>query len=219
MEEKRKLTTAATKEKVAPHGSKVSVVIKSWPAQSQGGLLLPDSYTVIRGEMYICKIVRIGKDVSIVKPEDTVVVSMYSGHHIATTNGFLKVIEETDILTHKEGDGMTVDPTTFKPGINYLLIRIEKVKELVTESGLYIPDTVSAGLSNSNSKQDVATIVATVVAKGDVNEFGKKYDTANVGDSIVIDSYSGLDIPNFDVNADAYYRVLYNNNVVATIEK
>lgn len=216
MEDVKKLTTSVGVEKVAPTPGALSVVIKSWPAQSEGGVIMPDSFTVIRGEMYICEVSRVGKGVSIVKPGSILMASMYSGHHIATSNGFLKVISETDILMHKEDSTMITRPETFKPGINYLLIKIEKAPTR-TESGLYMPATQS--LNSSNSKQDVATTVATVIAKGDVNKYGEDFDTAAVGDSVVIDSYAGLDVPTFDVTDEAMYRVIYNNAVIATIEK
>lgn len=217
MEDVKKLTANAAIEKVAPHGRKLTVVIKSWPAQSEGGLIMPDSFTVIRGEMYICEVLRVGETVDIVAPGDIVVVSMYSGHHVATSNGFLKVIEETDILTHKATSEMISNPETFKPGINYLLIKIQKNVPMQTESGIYMP--VSNSIGSSNSKQDVATTSAEIIAKGAVNKYGEEYDNAEIGDTIIIDSYAGLDIPSFDVNGDVYYRVIYNNNVVATIEK
>jgi len=212
---KKKLTTKLSMDSIEPVDDLLLVTIKSWPAQTSSGLIVPDSYTVIKGEKYITEVHSVGENVKMVKPGDVVIVSMYSGHHIATSTGFGKLIRETDIIAHKKEQNMILAPETFLPGMNYVLVKIEKEKELVTDAGIVVPASFAG---NDKSKQDVATVVAEVISVGPTNEYGKKFDQVKPGTKIVLDSYVGLDIPNMEVTDESIYRVVFSNDILGIIK-
>lgn len=213
---KMSLTAKAELDDVVPMGDNVTVVIKSWPSQSESGILAPDSYTVIRGEKYVTQVVSIGEDVKYLKEGDVAIMSMYSGHHIATKTGHGKIVPESEIMAFKEGENMILSPEKYTPGINYILVKITKEKELITESGLVVP---TFSLNNDSSKQDVSTIVGEVVSFGPVNKYGKEYKQVKVGSTIIFDSYVGLDLPNMDVSGDTVYRMMYASDILGIIKE
>jgi co-chaperonin GroES (HSP10) len=213
---KKSLTTDVGIEDIMPVGDKILVVIKSWPAQTLQGIIVPDSFSVIKGEKYIAEVLRVGEDITIVKKGDAVIVSMYSGHHVATKTGFGKIISETDIIAHKKESNMILDPETFKPGMNYILVKITKEKEIVTEGGIVLQASM---LNNDSSKQDVSTTTGEVIAIGETNEYGKKFNQVNVGTKIIFDSYVGLDLPTMEASGDTIYKVMFAQDILGIVKK
>lgn len=213
---KAKATLKGSLEKVVPTGNGVMIAIKSWPAQSKGGVLVPDQYRVVRDEKYITEVLAVGEHVSIVKEGDIVVCSMYSGHHIANDEKqHAKIIAETDILAHKEKRGiMMYKAETFTPGIDYVLVKLETPKEIITAAGLVVPAHVIQG---DNQKQDVATLSGEIVAMGPKGEDRKPFSNVKVGAKVIFDSYVGLDLPNIEVDDDVKYRIMYVWGVLAVI--
>lgn len=209
-----KLTTT-TLDNVEPTGNGVLIAVKSWPTQTAAGIIVPDGNVVIRGEKYVTEVIDVGENVSIVEKGDVVVMSMYSGHHIATDSGHAKIIRDTDILTFKKETTMLLHPETFTPGINYMLVKITKEKEIITDAGLVIP---TSSFSNK-SKQDVATTTGEVVSIGDSNEYGKKFDNVKVGSTVIFDSYVGLDVPMADASGNTRFLVMYVESAIGVIGK
>ena len=212
-----KVTLKGDLEKITPTGNGVMVAVKSWPAQSMNGVLMPDQFRAVRAEKYITEVIKVGEEVELVKPGDVVVCSMYSGHHLATKEKHAKIVRDTDVLSFKDGEEhMNYRAETFKPGIDYILVKIETPKEIVTAAGLVVP---AATIGNDHEKQDLATITAEVLAIGPNSGNRKTFSNVNVGSTIVFDSYVGLDVPNMDVMDEVKYRIMYIWDVIAVVDK
>lgn len=213
----KNLTAQISIEQIKPVGNNIVVRLKAWPAQSQNGVFVSDSYTVIRGEMYVTEIVAVGEDVKIVKAEDVAILSMYSGHHVTTQSGHSKIISESDILIYKSKEDMdkpqAFDPATFNPGINYVLVKVEKPREIKTDGGILL----SQQSDGAFSKNDVVTKTGNILAFGKTNEYGKKYKQAKVGSKIIFDSYVGLKLNVTDVADPDEYLVMLSNDILATV--
>jgi len=215
----KNLTANNDLNEVVPVGDRIVVSLKAWPAQSVNGLFMPESYTVIRGEMYTTEVKAVGSDVTIVKKGDIIIVSMYSGYHITTKTGHAKIISQADILIHKTKEQMekdqSFDPKTFKPGINFILVEMIEKKQVKTKSGII----TEMGEDDALNKNDVATKTAIVLAKGPIDKFGKKYKEVNVGSTIIMDAYVGIVLNTSDVSDEAKYRIMLSNDILGYIEK
>lgn len=219
MDKARNLTATNEMKDFHPVGDRVLVTLKAWPTQSVGGIFMPESYTIIRGSMYVTEVVAVGEEVSLVAPGDVAVVSMYSGHHVTTTTGHAKIISESDILIYKKADVMkktlSFDPKTFNPGINCILVEVIKKRTERSEGGIIL----EVGDDEAANKMDVATKTATVLAIGPVNEYGKKYDQVTVGSVIVFDAYVGTPMNTTEVNDSNNFLVMLAADVLGTILK
>lgn len=213
------LTAENDLHEVKPVGDRILISLKSWPSQSSAGLFVPDSYTVIRGEKYIAEIEDIGEDVTMVGVGDMVIISMYSGHHITTKTGHAKIIKEADIFTFKSKEDMETPlsyrPETFKPGINYIMVKVDKKKEVLTEGGIL----VETGDDGAFSQNDVTTKTATVVGIGPTNEYGKQFDAVKVGARVIFDAYVGMALNATTTEDEGLYRVMFAADVLAFIDK
>lgn len=213
----KNLTAQITAEEIKPVGDKLLITLKAWPAQSVNGVFVSDSYTMIRGEMYVSEVVSVGEDVKIVSAGDVAIFSMFSGHHVTTKSGHSKIVSESDIITYKSKENMesplSFNPETFNPGINYILVKVEKPTEIKTEGGIIL-DKQSDG---AFSKNDVVTKTGVIIALGETNEYGKKYASATIGTTIIFDSYVGLGLNTADVASADEYLVMFANDILATI--
>jgi len=213
------LTSEVKVAQIRPNKGRVLVTIKSWPAQSQGGVFLGVASSIIRGEQYITEVEAVGPDVSIVKPGDVVISSMYSGFHISTSDGQVKIINESDILALKPAQDMAevgaFKPETFIPGINYMLVKVVNETEKVTDSGI----VTNVDSINKEIKNDYSTKVCTVISVGDTNEYGKTFTLPKVGDSTIVDSFVGLKMNNMDVLNKDEYKIMYIFDVLGFVGK
>ncbi|MCK5788598.1 MAG: hypothetical protein KAH32_06345 [Chlamydiia bacterium] len=210
-------TTRKELEKVEVLDNGVLIIVKTWPAQTEGGIIGLDKYQVIRAEKLVCEVVGVGPDVTMVKVGDIVVASMYSGHHIVTNTGHAKVLLESDILIFKENSKMLLDPSSYFPGIDYITVKIYSPKDIVSENGIIVP---AHQLSAENSKQDVATRTAEVIRVGPAGTAKKnRYDKITEGTTVVFDSYVGLDLPVSDITDKFTYKIMYIWDVLAIINK
>jgi co-chaperonin GroES (HSP10) len=213
-----KISAFSEVKSIRPVSNRLVAEIKTWPAQSEGGLFVTDSYSVVRAEQYITTIGEVGPDVSLVKKGDMAIVSMYSGHHIKTAPGSpkIKIIYDTDILAYKtEEDMITTDkfnPATFKPGINYILVQLEEESEIVSESGLI---TKTKGMTQS--KNDVATMIGKIITLGVINKHCVACEAAVVGDHIVFDSFVGLELASYDISGSTKYRVMAADSILGVL--
>jgi hypothetical protein len=66
MEYAKNLTANNNLEDIIPVGDRIVVALKAWPAQSMN--LMPESYTVIRGQQYVTEVIA-GEDVKLVEKE------------------------------------------------------------------------------------------------------------------------------------------------------
>jgi co-chaperonin GroES (HSP10) len=213
------LTANVDIKQIIPNKNRAVIRLKSWPAQSSNGIFMPESYTVIRGELYVAQVESVGDSCKLLGEGDVVIVSMYSGHHLTTKGGHAKIISDSDILLYKSKNNMenplSYDPKTFKPGLNYILVEMIDKKTIKTEGGII----VEAGDDDAFNKVDVATKSAKVIAVGETNEFGVKYDRDIVGETIIIDSYVGLNMNASDTADSEKYKVILSNDILAFIDK
>lgn len=215
----KNLTAKNDLKDIHPVGNGLLVSLKSWPAQSAEGIFMPESYTVIRGEQYITQVEEVGSEVKNVSRGDVVIVSMYSGHHITTKTGHAKFIKETDILAFKKQDEMkehlSFDPTTFVPGVNYILVELIENKTTKTESGII----TEVGDDDAFNKNDVVTKTGKVMSIGPVNEFGKKFPEVKKGSVIIFDAWVGMDMNPSEVTADKKHKIMYATDILGYIDQ
>jgi co-chaperonin GroES (HSP10) len=215
----KNLTAENDLHEIVPVGDRIVVSLKSWPSQSASGIFVPDSYTVIRGEKYVTEVVAVGEEVTIVGVGDIVIISMYSGHHITTKTGHAKIIKETDIFTFKAKKDMETPlsyrPETFQPGYNYIMVELDKKKEVFTDGGIL----VETGDDGAFSQNDVTTKTATVVAIGPVNEYGKQFEAVKVGARVIFDAYVGMALNATTTEDEGRYRVMFTSDVLAFVNK
>jgi len=213
------LTSRVKLEQIEPSKGRVLVTIKSWPAQSQGGVFLGTAASIIRGEQYVTIVEAVAPDVTIVKVGDIVITSMYSGNHVAITDGQVKMLHETDILTYKPAQDMkqakAFDPATFTPGINYILVKLADETEVTTASGI----VTNVESVNKQSKTDAASKVAEVIAVGAQNENSKGYTPPVVGSHIILDSFVGLKMNSSDIMDKDEYRVMYIFDILGSVKQ
>jgi co-chaperonin GroES (HSP10) len=213
-----KISAFSDVKSIKPVINRLVAEIKSWPAQSEGGLFVTDSYSVVRAEQYITQIGDVGPDVKLVKKGDMAIVSMYSGHHIKTASGDpkIKIIYDTDILAYKTKENMiTTDkfnPATFEPGINYILVQLEEESEVISESGI-----ISQTKGTKQSKNDAATMIGKVITLGETNELCKTAGSVKVGDHIVFDSFVGLELASYDISSSTKYRVMFYDDTLGVL--
>jgi co-chaperonin GroES (HSP10) len=212
------LTADVNLTSVRPAKGRILIGIKVWPAQSIGGIFVAESYTVIRNNKYIAEVLEIGEGVTCVKKGHAVTVTAFAGYHVATKTGHAKIVSDTDILSSKENLNMNeinaFAPESFKPGINYLLVKIKNIKENVTDSGI----VVSTGVQQS--KNDAITRVAEVVAVGDLNDYGKQYAPApKVGTNAIIDNFVGDRVNDVDTDPGYEYKVIYIFDILGWVKK
>ena len=214
----KNLTAEHDLNEFIPAGNRVMISIKAWPSQSQGGIFVPDSYTIIRGEKYITKVEDVGEDVTLIKKGDIAIISMYSGHHITTKTGHAKLITETDIFAYKKEENMestlAYHPKTFKPGINYILVEVNIKKEVILESGLI----TNVGDDSAFSKNDEVTKTGKVLAIGEVDKYGKAYKNVAVGTSVVFDAYVGMPLNATTTEDEGKYLIMFAADVLATLD-
>lgn len=214
----KNLTASVNMADIVPNEGRILVRIKAWPAQSEGGILTPNNYTIIRGEQYITQIEKVADNVSLVKEGDVAIVSMYSGFHVATKTGHAKILNETDVLAYKTGEEMNknlnFNPETFEPGVNYILIELDNSKEVKTEAGII----ASVDSLDTGNKNDSITKQAKVLKVGPTNDYGKQFKAPNVGDKIIIDSFVGIPLNNMDVKSKKEYRIMYLFDVLGFIK-
>lgn len=219
MEYAKNLTANNNLEEIIPVGDRIVVVLKSWPAQSINGIFMPESYTVVRGAMYVTEVVAVGSAVTIVEKGDVVVVNMYSGHHVTTKTGHAKIISESDILNFKKAADMkktlSFDPKTFSPGINYILVEMIEKKTVKSAGGIIM----EMGEDDAMNTTDVATKTAKVIAVGPTNEYGKKFENVNPGSVIIFDAYVGLPMNSADTSEAEKYRIMLSNDILGFIDK
>lgn len=219
MEYAKNLTANNNLDEIIPVGDRIVVSLKAWPAQSVKGIFMPESYTVIRGQMYVTEVVAVGSEVKLVEKGDVVIVSMYSGHHVTTKTGHAKIISEGDILNYKKAADMkktlSFDPKTFCPGVNYILIELIEKKTVKSEAGIIM----EMGDDDAMNTTDVATKTAKVIAVGPVNEFGKKYEEITVGSVIIFDAYVGIPMNAAEVTDSEKYRIMFGNDILGYISK
>jgi co-chaperonin GroES (HSP10) len=215
----KNLTAKNDLSEIRAVGDRIVVTLKSWPAQSMNGVFMPESYTVIRGNMYVTEVVSIGSDVTLVKAGDVIVVSIYSGFHITTKTGHAKIISESDVLIFKSKKEMdtnkSFNPKTFKPGINNILVEMIERKQVVTASGI-ISEVGEDDVFNDN---DVVTKSAKILAVGPTNDYGKDYKDVGIGSVIIIDSFVGNNLNTSDISDDSKYRVLLSTDILGYIVK
>jgi co-chaperonin GroES (HSP10) len=213
----KNLTARNSLESIKPAGSRVLITLKSWPSQSAGGIFVPDSYAVIRGEKYIGEVHEVGEDVKLVAKGDVIIFSMFSGYHVTTTTGHAKLLDESNILLYKTKAEMeatkSFDPITFKPGINHILIEVFKRGEQTTASGLLIEQGEDTAISNN----DAVTKSGRIISIGETNDYGKQYNGAGVGAVIVFDSYVGIDVNSNDITDADKYKLMLGQHVLAVI--
>ena len=214
----KNLTAENALNEIHPVGNKVMVSLKSWPTQSSGGIFVPGSYTVIRGEKYIAEIEEVGEEVKLIEKGDMVVLSMYSGHHITTKTGHAKIVTESDVIIYKKKENMetplSYHPETFKPGINYILVEINRPKEHMTDSGII----TSTGNDTAFSNNDVVTKSGTVLAIGPTNEYGKAFDKVEIGSKIIFDAYVGMPLNATTTEDEGKYMVMFAADVLAWVD-
>jgi co-chaperonin GroES (HSP10) len=219
MEYAKNLTANNNLDEIFPVADRIVVSLKAWPAQSIKGIFMPESYTVIRGEMYVTEVVAVGPEVTLVEKGDVVIVSMYSGHHVTTKTGHAKIISEGDILNFKKAAVMkktlSFDPKTFEPGINYILIELIEKKTVRSAAGIIM----EMGEDDAMNTTDVATKTGKVLAVGPVNEFGKKHEKINVGSIIIFDAYVGIPMNAAEVTDSEKYRIMFGNDILGYIVK
>lgn len=215
----KNLTALNDLDEINAVGDRIVVALKAWPAQSAGGIFVPDSYVVIRGEQYITEVVSVGEKVSVVKVGDVAVVSMYSGHHITTQTGHAKIISESDIFAYKSKESMeknkSFSPETFNPGINYILVENLKRKSVKSEAGLI----VEVGEDSAFNTIDVATKTAVIKAVGQLNEHGYLPAGVGVGSLIVVDAYVGTYMNSGDVSESEKYSIMNVNDILGFVKK
>lgn len=219
MSNAKNLTANNNLDEIKPVGDKVLIALKSWPTQSVGGLFMPESHTIIRGEQYITQVIDTGEEVTTVSKGDIAVVSMYSGHHITTKSGHAKIISESDILVTKKEqkmqDVLSFNPKTFTPGINYILVKLIEKKTIVRESGI----VSQVGEDDAFNKNDVVTKTAEVISLGPINEYGKKFAGIKEGTTVIFDAYVGMELNPAEVTDVDKYRVLYSFDILGFVDK
>jgi len=210
------LTADVSLESIVPSKGKVLISIKSWPAQSAEGIFISESYAVIRNNKYVAEVLQAGEGVRIVKKGDVITLSAFAGHHVATTHGHAKIINNTDILTIKKQADMTkgdaFKPETFSPGINYALVRIKNIKEQETESGIIVSTQTEL------SKNDAITKTAEVLSVGSRNDYGKGFTKPEVGSRVIIDNFVGDRLNDTVTDPEFEYRVIYIFDVLGYIK-
>ena len=215
----KNLTANVGMEQVKPNMNRAVIALKAWPAQSANGIFMPESYTIIRGELYIAEAVAVGPKCSLLSEGDAVILSMYSGHHITTKGGHAKIIADSDVLLYKSKAEMektqSYDPKTFTPGINYILIEMIERKTIKTDGGII----VETGDDEAFNKVDVATKSAKIISMGITNEYGTKYDESVIGKTIIIDAYVGLPMNASDIADSEKYKVILSNDILAFVDK
>jgi len=204
-------------ENVKPTKGRILASVKSWPSQSDGGIIMSTGAVVIRGEQYVMEVEAVGEETHLVKKGDIVITSMYSGHHVPTEDGHVKLIQESDILVYKEKTKMdsveSFRPETFRPGLNFILIKITKSGEVTTDAGIITNIDSAAKLS----KADVATKTAEVLAVGPQNSSAGDVVLPEIGERIILDAWVGLPLNNTDITAKDEYKIMYSFDILATI--
>lgn len=215
----KNLTANVSVEQIKPNKNRATVNLKAWPSQSANGIFMPESYTIIRGELYVAEVANIGSECSMVKPGDMIILSMYSGHHITTKGGHSKIISDSDILLYKTKENMektlSFDPKTFTPGINYILLEMIERKTIKTDAGII----VESGDDDAFNKMDVATKSAKIVALGPVDKYGTKYPKSVIGKTVIVDAYVGIPMNAADVADSEKYKVILSNDILAFVDK
>jgi co-chaperonin GroES (HSP10) len=215
----KNLTANNDLDEIIPVGTRLLASLKAWPAQSIGGIFVPDSYTVIRGEQYVTEVVAVGPDVNLVGKGDAAIVSMYSGHHVTTKTGHAKILSDSDILLYRKAEDMkkqpTFNPQHWSPGINYILVEMIEKKAVKSEGGII----VERGDDDPFNTVDVATKSAVVIAIGPTNQYGTVHPDAVVGSTIVIDAHVGLNMNSERTQESEKYRIIFGADVLAVIKK
>lgn len=214
----KNLTAQNDLSAIKPAGARILATLKSWPAQSASGIFVPNSYSVIRGEKYIAEVYDVGESVTMVAKGDVIVFSMFSGYHVTTKSGHAKILDESNILLYKskqqmKTDNSSFDPSTFKPGVNHILVEVFKRGEKVTAGGILVEQGDDSAFSNN----DAVTKSGRVISIGKVNDYGKQYDNTEVGSVVVFDSFVGIDVNTNDVTDVDKYKLMLGQHVLATI--
>jgi co-chaperonin GroES (HSP10) len=215
----KNMTANVGVEQIKPNMNRAVIDLKAWPSQSANGIFMPESYTIIRGELYVAEVVAVGPTCKLLSKGDAVILSMYSGHHITTKGGHSKIITDSDVLLYKSKTDMektqSYDPKTFTPGINYILIEMIDKKTIKTEGGII----VETGDDDAFNKVDVATKSAKIVSMGETDQYGTKYDDTVIGKTIIIDAYVGLAMNAADIADSEKYKVILSNDILAFVDK
>lgn len=213
-----------TTKNVTPTKGKILIAIKSWPSQSKEGIIInAETHTVIRGELYVSEVIKSSIENSKYKKGDIIIVSMYSGNHINTSDAKTKIISEGDILMYKTKEEMnktkSFAPDSFTPGINYILVKEKTIKEVTTTGGIII----SKKIQEDTDKTDYATKVTTVVKIGDI----KKIEGMNIeeypkmikiGTEIITDTFVGLPMNQQNTSPEYIYNIMYIFDAIGIIE-
>ena len=210
------LTTKTELESITPASGRVLIAIKTWPAQNQDGIFVPDSYTVIRNNKYIAEVIAVGENVLTYKVGHVVTISSFAGYHVATKTGHGKIVSDTDILTFKNIENMNdtagFKPETFNPGINFMLVEFDAKKEQTTDSGIVV------NTAREQSKNDTISMVGKVLKVGDVNDYGKTLQLPLTDDIVVLDGHVGDRVNDTSVNTDKEYKVVHIGDILGYIK-
>lgn len=210
-------------EKVTPIPGKLLVAIKAWPAQSESGIFMPESHTIIRGELYVTEVIKSNIIGNEYKRGDIIIVSMYSGQHINSEGVKAKIISEGDILMFKTKENMDKDksfePKTFTPGVNYMLVREENGKEVKTKGGIII----SKGSQESALKNDYVTKVSEVIKKGKEKKIegmniSSYFGAIDINDTIITDTFVGIPMNQGNITPKYTYNIMYIFDAIALLE-
>jgi len=202
---------------IKPAKSKMLIEVKSWPEQFIGGILVGGSNVVIRNELYIGE----SRNSNEHNDGDIIITSMYSGFHIPTKTGYVKLINYTDILMTKEKEKMDKDksfaPDTFKPGTNYMLVRYKQKSEKVTDSGILV-DMGKEEMSKNDSVIDIVEIVGIGDTEDIVGMAGID-KSLKVGEKVIIDKFVGITMNQSVANPEYIYKIMYYFDVLAKVVK
>ena len=203
---------------IKPAKGRMLVEIKSWPAQFSSGILVGASSVVIRNELYVGEV----RDSENHNDGDVVVTSMYSGFHVPTKSGYVKIINDTDVLMSKSKEAheanKSFEPSTFVPGVNYMLVRYKPKTEKVTDSGILVDLGKKEELSKNDSVIDIVEIVSIgnteeIQGMAPIDEF------LGAGDRVIVDKFVGIPMNQIDANPKYIYKIMYYFDIMAKVEK
>jgi co-chaperonin GroES (HSP10) len=211
------LTAKVSLSQIEPTKGKVLIAIKAWPGQSHDGILYPATHTIIRGEKYLAEVLAVGEGVLVYEKGFIITVSMYSGYHVATSDGHAKLVSDTDILTFKNSKNMNevnaFNPATFEPGINLALLAITNAKEEKTAAGIIV------NTARAESKNDAITKIGKVLKVGETNDYGKQFTLPTVDSTVIIDGHVGDRLNDSVTQNEIEYRVVMIFDILGKIKQ
>ena len=204
-------------ETITPGYGRLATQLKAWPTQSVSGIIQPDSYTMIRGDLYLARVLKSSETIEDIKKGDAAIFSSFSGYHIQTKESLVKILNETDILAYKHMEeaekGIVIDPRTFTPGLDCILVSLLKEDQKVTEAGI---------IHNLDGKQeqdtpDAHSKTAVIEKIGRITSASKGAEAVKVGKAILLSSYVGTELPQHEVTSKIKYRIMYINDILGYV--